>query len=122
MQFTSIIAASILATLALASPAPAAEAVPAPDVEVEAIAGLVEMWVDVNFRGSKYTGSGNAGTCYNVPSGFNDRLSSGKSKSGYKCTVWNNAGCGGSKYEFHTSSSFPSFINDHASSWKCVRG
>ncbi|KAH8687285.1 hypothetical protein BGZ60DRAFT_558584, partial [Tricladium varicosporioides] len=74
-----------------------------------------------NFHGSKYTGSGNAGTCYNLPSSYNDRLSSGKAKSGYKCTVWSNASCSGNKYEFSNSPSFPSYINDHASSWKCVR-
>ncbi|CCC14894.1 hypothetical protein SMACR_07708 [Sordaria macrospora] len=88
-------------------------------------ADLVDFWTDANFLGLKHTGQGNVGECKNLPGDFNDRISSAKARSGYRCTVWIDANCntGTTGYSFDTSSgsSFPGWINDKASSWKCVR-
>ncbi|PVH78304.1 hypothetical protein DL98DRAFT_516801 [Cadophora sp. DSE1049] len=125
MQFTNIITASLLANLAMAAPAPIAapEAVaePAP-LEARAQA-LIDVWKNSGFLDLKFTGSSNPGTCVNFPSNFNDIISSGKAKPGFRCTIWVDKACAGTGFSFNASpgaSSLPSWINDKASSWKCV--
>ncbi|KAH6664183.1 hypothetical protein B0J14DRAFT_706622 [Halenospora varia] len=118
MQFSSIIAASIMATMAFAAPAPV------PEPAAEAASQLIDLWVDAGFLGLKFTGSSTVGTCVNLPSNFNDKISSGKAKPGFRCTTWVDANCLGTGFSFNESpgaSSFPSWINDKSSSWKCVK-
>ncbi|RDL42314.1 uncharacterized protein BP5553_02293 [Venustampulla echinocandica] len=82
MQFTTFIAASVLATLALATPTPAQEA-------AAASTPLIDLWQDSGFLGLKFTGSSTVGTCVNLPgTGFQDNVSSGKAKPGFRCTTW----------------------------------
>ncbi|CZS90987.1 hypothetical protein WAI453_003849 [Rhynchosporium graminicola] len=125
MQFFSIITASFLATLAIAAPAPVAapETVAEPaQIEARAVP-LIDLWKNSQFLDLKFTGSSNAGTCVNLPSNFNDIASSGKAKPGFRCTIWVNANCKGTGFSFNASpgsASFPAWINDTASSWKCV--
>ncbi|KAL2067006.1 hypothetical protein VTL71DRAFT_1430 [Oculimacula yallundae] len=126
MQFINIITASFLATLAMAAPAPVAapEAIAEPaQIEARAVQ-LIDLWKNSNFLDLKYTGSANAGDCVNLPSNFNDIASSGKAKPGFRCTIWVNKACAGTGFSFNASpgsASFPSWINDTASSWKCVK-
>ncbi|KAK3343310.1 hypothetical protein B0H65DRAFT_470928 [Neurospora tetraspora] len=110
MKFTTIL-------LALGTTAPA---VLAADMD------LVDMWVDTNFNGPKYTGRGDVGQCVNLPSNFNDNLSSGKARPGYKCTIWPDADCKTNRFDSSfddkgSGASFPDWINDRASSWRCYR-
>ncbi|KAH7329939.1 hypothetical protein BKA65DRAFT_553941 [Rhexocercosporidium sp. MPI-PUGE-AT-0058] len=120
MQFINIITASILATLAMAAPAPVAapEAVAEPaQLEARAVP-LIDVW-----KNAQFTGSSNAGTCVNFPSNFNDIVSSGKAKPGFRCTIWVDKNCVGTGFSFNANpgvASLPSWINDKASSWKCV--
>ncbi|EPE25897.1 hypothetical protein GLAREA_01809 [Glarea lozoyensis ATCC 20868] len=116
MQFTTIIATSILAVMATAAPV----AVPAVEARAQQ---LIDLWQDSGFLGLKFTGSSDVGKCVNLPSNFNDRVSSGKAKPGFRCTTWVDANCVGTGFSFNASpgaSSFPSWINDKSSSWKCV--
>lgn len=89
-------------------------------------AELADFWKDKNFLNSKHTGQGNVGQCVNLPSNFNDQVSSAKARAGYRCTVWPDANCDTRKEGFSfdngdTGKVFPGWINDQASSWKCVR-
>ena len=89
-------------------------------------AELGTLWTDANFLGVSIPLSGNVGSCYNLGGSNNDKASTGKAKSGYKCSVWTDSGCSGSKYTFDSAGNpnkdvWPSWINDKASSWKCER-
>ncbi|KAG9230248.1 hypothetical protein BJ875DRAFT_340916, partial [Amylocarpus encephaloides] len=100
------------------APAPVAE-----PAEAAAAVALIDLWQDYGFLGLKLTGSSSPGTCVNLPYNFNDIVSSGKAKPGYRCTTWVYANCQGTGFSFNASpgaSSFPSWINDKSSSWKCV--
>src|ERR1700761_2589197 len=113
MQFTSIILA--LAATAFAAPAPAAEA---------AKSQLIDLWQDPGFLGLKFTGSSTVGTCENLAgTGFNNNVSSAKSKPGFRCTIWVDKDCQGTGFSFNAdpgASSLPSWIDNKSSSWKCV--
>ncbi|KAL0467456.1 hypothetical protein QR685DRAFT_359871 [Neurospora intermedia] len=116
---------TLLTTLALAAPGPAPWPAPeaAPALEPRA-QDLIDLWKNKNFLDLKFTGSANPGDCKNLPSNFNDIASSGKAKAGFRCTIWVDANCRGTGFSFNQnpgSASFPDWINDRASSWKCVR-
>lgn len=106
MQFSNILITSILATLAIAAPAPAPFAEAAPVVEARA-QQLIDLWFDAyvpcprlplsfqrliqssGFLGIKFTGSANFGECKNFASDKANQFSSGKAKvDGSRCTVW----------------------------------
>jgi hypothetical protein len=54
--------------------------------------------------------------------GFNNNVSSCKSRAGFRCTIWVKKNCDGTGFSFDTAgaSSLPDWINNKASSWKCV--
>ncbi|KAK4161325.1 hypothetical protein QBC43DRAFT_217921 [Cladorrhinum sp. PSN259] len=113
MQFSALtILALATATMAAPSPAPAT-------IENRAVT-LIDVWVDANFLGLKFTGSADVGQCKNFPSDFNDKLTSGKARPNYRCTVWVDKDCKGTGFSFINSSKFDSWIDNKASSWKCV--
>jgi hypothetical protein len=124
MQFSSII--SILSALAMASSviaAPAAEPVDAASI-VARDQQLIDVWDDAGFLGLKFTGSANVGDCKNFPSKFNNLISSGKAKKGFRCTIWVDGNCKGDGFSFNADpgvSKLPPWINDLATSWKCVK-
>lgn len=127
MQLTTLLT-TLFAATALAAPAPAPEAAPiaeadAPILEARA-QDLIDLWKNKNFLDLKFTGSANPGDCKNLPSNFNDISSSGKAKAGFRCTIWVDKDCKGTGFSFNQnpgSSAFPDWINDKASSWKCVK-
>jgi hypothetical protein len=81
MQFSAIIVAALAGT-AFAAPAPAVEA-------AAAKTQLIDLWQDGGFLGLKFTGSSTVGTCENLAgTGFNNNVSSGKAKPGFRCTTW----------------------------------
>ncbi|KAH8895976.1 hypothetical protein GQ53DRAFT_743906 [Thozetella sp. PMI_491] len=117
MQFSTLFH-TITATAILIS-----GAVAAPAAEAAAVSPEIDLWQDSGFLGIKFTGSANPGDCKNLASNFNDIFSSGKAKPGFRCTIWVDKDCKGTGFSFNESpgaSSFPSWINDKASSWKCV--
>ena len=126
MQF-SIIAK----TLALAMAAMSVNAAPAPAPAVEIVSEvaassqpLIDLWKNTDFLDIKFTGSAEVGECKNFAKKFTDIFSSGKAKPGFRCTIWVNKDCKGTGFSFNAdpgSASFPSWINDEASSWKCVK-
>ena len=86
MQFTSILLAAIAST-AFATP------IAQPGAEIEARADkavqLIDLWVEPDFLDLKFTGSSTAGTCVSLgKTGFEDKVSSGKAKPGFRCTIW----------------------------------
>ncbi|KAK3343309.1 hypothetical protein B0H65DRAFT_470927 [Neurospora tetraspora] len=121
MQLTTL-----LTTMAIAAPAPApeAEAIAEPAILLARAQDLIDLWKNKDFLDLKFTGSANPGDCKNLPSNFNDISSSGKAKAGFRCTIWVDKDCKGTGFSFNQnpgSSSFPDWINDKASSWKCVK-
>jgi hypothetical protein len=59
------------------------------------------------------------GTCYNIGSAWNDRISSLVNKSGWRLTMWTNANCGGLADSYRTGYGYSALIfNDQYSSWK----
>ncbi|KAK3401339.1 hypothetical protein B0T20DRAFT_346428 [Sordaria brevicollis] len=123
MQLTTLLI-SLLTTVAIAAPAPA----PAPEPEAAILEAraqdLIDLWKNKNFLDLKFTGNANPGDCKNLPSNFNDISSSGKAKAGFRCTIWVDKDCKGTGFSFNQnpgSSAFPDWINDKASSWKCVK-
>jgi hypothetical protein len=83
MQFTTIILAA-LASTAFATP------IAQPEASLEARSSqLIDLWQDPGFLGLKFTGSSTVGTCENLKgTGFNNNVSSAKSKPGFRCTIW----------------------------------
>ncbi|KAH8744575.1 hypothetical protein BGZ57DRAFT_977160 [Hyaloscypha finlandica] len=120
MQFFSTIAFSMIATLAIAAPV----ADPAPAADAAAKQDLVDFWQDAGFLGLKRTGASTVGTCVNLSgTGFEDNITSAKSKPGFRCTTWVDANCKGTGFSFNASPGsrqFPSWIDNKSSSWKCV--
>ena len=119
MQLTAII--SILALAGSALAAPAAEPIAAPVIEVRA-EPLIDVWDGSGFLGLKFTGSADIGQCKNFPKDFNDNITSGKAKKG-RCTIWVDKDCKGTGFSFNKDGEdkFPDWINNKASSWKCVK-
>ncbi|KAF2429233.1 hypothetical protein EJ08DRAFT_671164 [Tothia fuscella] len=120
MQFTTILLATMAST-AFSTPigAPVAE----PALEARA-SQLIDLWQDNGFLGLKFTGSSDVGKCENLPNGFSNNVSSGKAKPGFRCTIWVDKNCLGTGFSFNASpgaSSLPSWIDNKASSWKCVK-
>lgn len=118
MQFTTL--TTLLATLALVAASPVA--VPAEEISLEARAPaqLIDLWSDANFLGLKYTGTAERGQCINLPSNFQNIITSGKARAGLKCTTWINTGCTGTGFSFITSPKFDSWIDNKSKSWKCI--
>lgn len=121
MQFTTIATFATLFLGALAAPAPNVDAAPAPAPELESRAAqLIDLWADANFLGLKYTGTADRGQCVNLPSDFRNIITSGKARSGLKCTTWINTGCTGTGFSFISSPRFDSWIDNKSKSWKCI--
>jgi len=130
MQFSSIVAIiSLAATSVVAAPsyhqsekstgadkaAPAPAATPAP---------LSDFWEDKDFLGIKLTGKANIGECKNFPQEFNNIFSSAKARAGLRCTVWVKKDCEGTGFSYNEkpgAPKFPDWIDNKASSWKCVK-
>jgi hypothetical protein len=97
-----------------AAPAPAAAAK----------SELIDLWQDPGFLGLKFTGSSTVGTCENLKgTGFNNNVSSAKSKPGFRCTVWVKEDCLGTGFSFNAdpgAATLPDWIDNKSSSWKCV--
>lgn len=114
MQFTSLLAIAISTLSVTAAPTPAAAAK----------SQLIDLWQDPGFLGLKFTGSSTVGTCENLKgTGFNNNVSSGKAKPGFRCTVWVKEDCLGTGFSFNAApgaSSLPDWIDNKSSSWKCV--
>ncbi|KAH8881960.1 hypothetical protein GQ53DRAFT_610946, partial [Thozetella sp. PMI_491] len=111
------IAATTIISGAVAAPAPA------PAAEKTSASPLIDLWKNKEFLDLKFTGSANVGDCKNLPSNFADNVSSGKAKPGFRCTVWVNKDCKGTGFSFNEkpgASSFPDYIDNKSSSWKCV--
>ncbi|KAE9365570.1 hypothetical protein N431DRAFT_563447 [Stipitochalara longipes BDJ] len=121
MQFFSIIATSMLATLAVS--APVADA-PSSVETVSRSTELIDLWQDADFLGLKFTGSSTVGTCVELHgTGFDDNVTSGKSKPGFRCTIWVETECKGTGFSFNANpgiAQLPSWIDNQAKSWKCV--
>ncbi|KAK3984276.1 hypothetical protein QBC44DRAFT_346126 [Cladorrhinum sp. PSN332] len=113
MQFSSLTFFT-LATAVMAAPsiAPAT-------IENRAVT-LIDLWADADFLGLKFTGSADVGQCKNLPSDFNDRITSGKARANYRCTVWVDKDCKGTGFSFISNPKFDSWVDNKASSWKCV--
>ncbi|KAF2398222.1 hypothetical protein EJ06DRAFT_558599 [Trichodelitschia bisporula] len=120
MHFSTILLAALTSTSTIAAPAPA----PAPNTLSARATPLIDLWQDSGFLGLKFTGKSNVGTCENLAgSGFNNNVSSGKAKPGFRCTIWVNKDCDGTGFSFNAnpgSNQFPSWIDNKSSSWKCV--
>ncbi|KAK1750442.1 hypothetical protein QBC47DRAFT_407097 [Echria macrotheca] len=85
---------------------------------------LIDLWKNKSFLDLKFTGSGTLGTCFDLPSNFQNIASSGKARAGFRCTIWVKKNCQGTGFSFNEkpgSKSFPDWIDDKASSWKCVK-
>ncbi|KAF2098276.1 hypothetical protein NA57DRAFT_77064 [Rhizodiscina lignyota] len=134
MQFTTVLIASF-AALAMAIPTKDSSdkatptKLPEPEfsilpIETPKDAPLIDLWQDEDFLGFKFTGFSTAGTCENLHgTGFNNNVSSGKSRPGFRCTVWNKKDCFGPAFSFNEQGidDLPSWIDNKASSWKCVK-
>ncbi|KAK4465318.1 hypothetical protein QBC42DRAFT_343945 [Cladorrhinum samala] len=107
---------SFVSLLTLATAAAAAPSA----VEGRAVT-LIDLWADRDFLGLKFTGSADVGQCKNLPSNFNDLVTSGKARSGYRCTVWVDKDCKGTGFSFVSNPKIDSWIDNKASSWKCVK-
>jgi hypothetical protein len=122
MHSTTFITLAMAITSALALPAAAAAAA---DVQLSKRAEpLIDLWQDRDFLGLKFTGSANVGDCKNLPRDFNNNVSSGKARPGFRCTVWVDRDCQGTGFSFNAapgSSAFPEWIDNKSSSWKCVK-
>ncbi|CZR61918.1 uncharacterized protein PAC_11815 [Phialocephala subalpina] len=120
MQFFSVISASLLASVALAAPAPA----PVLDatIETRSVSEQIDVWQDADFLGLKFTGSAEVGQCKNFPGGFTNNITSGKAKPGFRCTVWVDKDCKGTGFSFNTAGvkDLPDWIDNKSKSWKCV--
>ncbi|KEZ39135.1 hypothetical protein SAPIO_CDS10533 [Scedosporium apiospermum] len=62
--------------------------------------------------------------CYNLPSSWNDRISSirNDSRSSYKCTWYEHGNCQGRSYDNQNDANLADgdgFFNDRISSWSC---
>ncbi|TID18428.1 hypothetical protein E6O75_ATG06504 [Venturia nashicola] len=114
MQFQTLLTIAISTLTITASPTP----------ETATKSQLIDLWQNANFLGLKFTGSSTLGTCESLKgSGFNNNVTSGKAKPGFRCTVWVQEKCLGDGFSFDVagSSRFPGWINDKSSSWKCVK-
>ena len=123
MQFATL-TTLLAAGSAFAAPAPAAEPIDASAaIEARAPTALIDLWQDANFLGLKFTGSAELEECKNLPSNFNDITTSGKARPGFRCTIWVNKDCKADGFSFDNNGvkQLPSWINDKASSWKCVK-
>jgi hypothetical protein len=129
MQFTTL-ATILFAASAIAAPAPAPIAEPAmatttpTELEARGAEPLIDVWKNKDFLDLKFTGSANVGDCKNFDDKRKNNLSSGKAKAGFRCTIWVKADCKGDGFSFNAnpgSSSFPSWIDNKAKSWKCVK-
>jgi hypothetical protein len=129
MQFTTL-ATLLFAASAIAAPAPAPIAEPTelematPELEARGAQALIDVWKNAGFLDLKFTGSANVGDCKNFDDKRKNNLSSGKAKPGFRCTIWVKADCKGDGFSFNASpgaSSFPSWIDNKAKSWKCVK-
>lgn len=123
MQLTTL--TLLLATTALAAPAPTENDISARGTKKPQAQPLIDLWRDANFLGIKFTGEGSLDQCYNLD-GFNDQASSAKAKDNFRCTIWVDKNCKGTGFSFIKGDAadqkkFPSWINDKASSWKCVK-
>ncbi|KAK4185128.1 hypothetical protein QBC35DRAFT_390125 [Podospora australis] len=120
MQLSAILLTIATAVMA----APSAEPAAAEPGAIEARAQhLATWWEHAGFSGSSFNSFGDPGVCTNFPAVWNDRFSSARAVAGWKCRVWDNAGCGGNSFGDFTNagSNFPSLLNDRGSSWRCVR-
>lgn len=119
MQFTTLLTIAISAFTVSAAPAA--------DVTVDTAAAkvqLIDLWQNAGFLGLKFTGSSTVGTCENLKgTGFNNNVTSGKAKPGFRCTIWVEEKCLGTGFSFDTAgvNQFPSWIDNKSSSWKCVK-
>ncbi|KAM7214043.1 hypothetical protein V8F06_010552 [Rhypophila decipiens] len=121
MQFSTITAFLTLAMAGTGLAVPVdAQAIPAEALEARAPAQLIDLWGDANFLGLKYTGTAERGACINLPSNFASIITSGKARSGLKCTTWINTGCTGTGFSFISSAKFDSWIDNKSKSWKCI--
>jgi len=83
MQFTTFLLAVFASTATFASP------IAQPDNTIEARAQqLIDLWKEPGFLDLKFTGSSDVGKCENLPKNFQNSVSSGKSKPGFRCTIW----------------------------------
>ncbi|KAK3345951.1 hypothetical protein B0T25DRAFT_612020 [Lasiosphaeria hispida] len=130
---TKAIATLMLASSAMAAPAPIATT---PEditsilssgetATIEARAQqLIDVWETKNFLDRKFTGSGTVGECYDFPKDFQKILSSGKAKSGFRCTVWPKVKCGGAEslsFDINGRKTFTDAVENKAKSWKCQK-
>ncbi|QDS76207.1 hypothetical protein FKW77_008385 [Venturia effusa] len=119
MQFKALLTIAMSALTVSAAPAPASDT-DAAAAKVQ----LIDLWQNANFLGLKFTGSSTVGTCENLSgTGFNNNVTSGKAKPGFRCTVWVRENCLGTGFSFNTAgeNKFPNWIDNQSSSWKCVR-
>ncbi|KAK0724209.1 hypothetical protein B0H67DRAFT_567452 [Lasiosphaeris hirsuta] len=128
---TKAIATLLLASNALAAPAPVAttpeeiSSILSPAGVIEARdQQLIDVWEDKNFLGVKLTDSGVVGECKDFPKKFQTILSSGKAKPGFRCTVWPKKNCGGAEslsFDSTGRKAFTDAVNDKAKSFKCQK-
>ncbi|KAF2681002.1 hypothetical protein K458DRAFT_420920 [Lentithecium fluviatile CBS 122367] len=84
----------------------------------------IYMCKDIRWNGDCRNVLVNLDTCTNVPSGWNDVISSirNDSRSNYKCTWYLNANCGGSSYDNQDDANLADGngkFNDSISSYSC---
>lgn len=124
MQLTTLLTIAISAlpitVTATPTPTPQTDATAAAATKTQ----LIDLWQNTKFLGLKFTGSSTVGTCENLKgTGFNNVVSSGKAKPGFRCTVWVEEKCLGTGFSFDVTGSddLPGWIDDKSSSWKCVK-
>ena len=120
MQFTTVFIAAIAATMAAASPIAQPEAAVAAKAKSQTV---IDLWDNKKFLGLKFTGDAAPGDCKNLPKDFNNIITSGKSRAGFRCTVWVDHDCNGTGFSFNANpgvEALPDWINNKVSSWKCV--
>ncbi|KAK5653643.1 hypothetical protein OQA88_8673 [Cercophora sp. LCS_1] len=127
MQLTTFATILLAATPIFAAPAPTTEDIAARGTKKPQAQALMDLWKNADFLGIKFTGEGSLDTCYNLD-GFMDQASSAKARDNFRCTIWVDKNCKGTGFSFikddkknPEQKNFPSWINDKASSWKCVK-
>ncbi|KAJ8087552.1 hypothetical protein PM082_006383 [Marasmius tenuissimus] len=108
--------------LALVAAASSVLAAPATlEVREPAVDGSLFVCSDANFSGQCANLGFFRGQCSNMPSGFQDNISSFGPDAGWECTTYTDSNCSGLTYSGHNPGfpTLPPGINDAISSFRC---
>ncbi|KXX81183.1 hypothetical protein MMYC01_201587 [Madurella mycetomatis] len=119
---------SLAAILALgvisATAAPADNVVETKLVKARQNTVQVHVCEHIDWRGACRIFTSNAGACFNLPSEWNDRISSIQNlqSSNFHCVWWQHGGCTGEQYDNQEDADLADgngAWNDRISSWRC---